>query len=143
MVSRTCENDSKCFCNRFFDRIDYMKIFVSHSNNYDFQNELYMPLRKSGLNEKNEIILPHENGQDVITKDIIKDCNLIVAEVSYPSTGQGIELGWANMLNIPIVCMHKEGIESSRSLRKITNDFIVYKDSNDMISKLSEYISEK
>jgi len=120
-----------------------MKIFVSHTSNYDFENELYMPLRKSGLNGKNEIILPYEKGKDALTKDIIKDCNLIVAEVSYPSTGQEIELGWADMFNIPIVCIHKEGIEPSRSLHKITNNFIVYKDNNDMISKLSEYISKK
>jgi hypothetical protein len=119
-----------------------MKIFVSHSSNYDFQNELYAPLRESDLNSKHEIILPHEDGQDIITKDIIRDCNLVVAEVSYPSTGQGIELGWADMFKIPIVSMHKEGTEPSRSLRKITNDFIVYKDEGDMAAKLSKYISE-
>ncbi|HEY4509501.1 MAG TPA: hypothetical protein VJC15_00755 [Candidatus Paceibacterota bacterium] len=120
-----------------------MKIFISHSSNYDFQDELYRPLREPDLNSKHEIILPHEDGQDVITKDIIQDCDLVVAEVSHPSTGQGIELGWADMFNIPIVCIHKEGIEPSRSLRKITDNFIAYKDSNDMISKLSEYISKK
>ena len=120
-----------------------MKIFVSHSTKYDFENELYAPLRQSDLNKTNEIILPHENGQDVLTKDIIKDCNLVVAEVSYPSTGQGIELGWADVFKIPIVCIYKEGSEPSRSLRKITNDFIVYKDSNDMILKLSKYILDK
>ncbi len=93
-----------------------MKIFVSHSSNYDFEKELYAPLRESDLNNKQEIILPHEDGQDIITKDIIKDCSLVVAEVSCPSTGQGIELGWADMFNVPIVCMHKEGIEPSSSV---------------------------
>lgn len=119
-----------------------MKIFVSHSTNYDFENELYAPLRESDLSNKNEIILPHENKQDAITKDLIKDCDLVVAEVSHPSTGQGIELGWADMFKVPIVCIHKEGTEPSHSLRKITNDFIAYKDKNDMIAKLFEYISE-
>lgn len=120
-----------------------MKIFVSHSANHDFQNELYAPLRKSDLGKEHEIILPHENQQDVFTKDIIKDCDLVVAEVSYPSTGQGIELGWADIFKIPIVCMHKEGSEPSRSLHKITKDFIVYKDTIDMVAKLSDYISTK
>ena len=120
-----------------------MKIFVSHSTKYDFENELYAPLRQSDLNKTNEIILPHENGQDVLTKDIIKNCDLVVAEVSYPSTGQGIELGWADMFKIPIVCIHKEEGEPSRSLRKITNAFIAYKDRGDMIMKLSAYVSKK
>lgn len=66
-----------------------MKIFVSHSTNYDFDSELYAPLRQSDLAKEHEIILPHENQRDVNTKDIIKNCDLVVAEVSYPSTGQG------------------------------------------------------
>lgn len=120
-----------------------MKIFVSHSTNYDFTNELYAPLRQSDLGTKNEIVLPHENQQDILTKDIIKGCDLVVAEVSYPSTGHGIELGWADMFKIPIVCIHKEGSEPSRSLRKITHDFITYKDKNDMTARLSKYIAEE
>ena len=120
-----------------------MKIFVSHSTHYNFENELYAPLRESDLNGRHEIILPHENGRDVITKNIIEDCQLVVAEVSYPSTGQGIELGWADMFKIPIVCIHKEGSEPSRSLRKITNAFITYKDQSDMLMKLSAYVSKK
>lgn len=120
-----------------------MKIFVSHSTNHDFEGELYVPLRQSDLNKKNEIILPHENGQDAITKNIIEDCDLVVAEVSYPSTGQGIELGWADMFKIPVVCIHKEGSEPSHSLRYITSAFIAYKDQSDMVTKLSAYVSKK
>ena len=119
-----------------------MKIFVSHSTNYDFENELYAPIRESDLNSRNEIILPHENGQDVLTKDIVRNCDLVVAEVSHPSTGQGLELGWADMFKVPIVCMHKEGSEPSRSLHKITHDFITYKDKDDMTARLSKYIAE-
>jgi len=29
-----------------------MKIFVAHSSNFDFKNELYLPLRNSSLNNK-------------------------------------------------------------------------------------------
>ena len=48
----------------------------------NYQEELYTPLKNSELNKKHEIILPHENGQQVETKDIIRDCDLVVAEVS-------------------------------------------------------------
>jgi len=114
-----------------------MKIFVPHSSNFDFRNQLYIPLRNSVLNELHTIILPQEKGKEQITKDVIKDCNLIIAEVSYPSTGQGIELGWATMFNIPIICVYKMGCKYSSSLTFITNRFIPYKDSKDLVSKLT------
>jgi hypothetical protein len=117
-----------------------MKIFVAHSSGYDFKNELYLPLRSSDLNKKHDIYLPHENGYVVITKNIISNSDLMLAEVSYPSTGQGIELGWADAFKIPVICLYKEGSKISSSLEKITKNFIVYKDAKEMIDKLTKDI---
>ncbi len=118
-----------------------MKIFVSHSSSFDFENQIYIPLRNSEINKQHEISFPHENGKDVITKDIIKDSNLVVAEISFSSTGQGIELGWADVFNIPVVCIFKTGSKYSKSIGKLTENFIEYDDSPDMIEKLSKYIN--
>lgn len=113
-----------------------MKIFVPHSSNFDFRNELYLPLRNSSLNDHHEFILPQERKREVITREIIKACNLVLAEVSYPSTGQGIELGWASMLDVPLVCMYKEGFKYSPALHYITDKFIDYASPKDMIHKI-------
>lgn len=117
-----------------------MKIFVPHSSNFDFRNELYLPLRSSALNELHEFILPQENKREVITRELIKECDMVLAEVSYPSTGQGIELGWASMLNAPIVCIYKEGLKYSPALRYVTDTFIDYKNPKDMIEKITEIL---
>lgn len=119
-----------------------MRIFVSHSNSYDFVNNLYKPLRSSQLNKDHEIFLPHENNKSVETKDVIRNSDFVVAEVSFPSTGQGIELGWANLLNIPIVCMYKNNARFSGSLKYITETFISYKDTEDMLRKLIDTLSK-
>lgn len=75
-----------------------MKIYVAHSSGYDYQNELYSPIRNSTLNTKHQITLPHENSiEQFNSKEFLKKCNLVIADVSYPSTGLGIELGWANI----------------------------------------------
>ncbi len=111
-----------------------MKIYVTHSSNYDYQNELYLSLRKSKLNKLHEITLPHEHALDQFnSKEYLKDCSLILAEVSYPSTGQGIELGWANLYDVPIVCLSKKGVKPSGSLKVISNTFIEYENSQDMV----------
>ena len=113
-----------------------MKIFVAHSSNFDFKNELYKPLRESVLNIKHEILLPQEKGKETITKDIIKSLDVFIAETSYPSTGQGIELGWADIFNIPIICIFKEESKISQSLHYVTDNFITYKDTEDMVDRL-------
>lgn len=119
-----------------------MKIYVTHSSNFDYQNELYQPLRKSKLNNMYEITLPHEHTTDQFSsKDYMKNCNLILAEVSYPSTGQGIELGWANSHNVPILCLYRKGTTPSDSLKVIANTFIEYESSEDMVQKLTEFLS--
>lgn len=118
-----------------------MKIFVPHSSNFDFKNELYLPIRNSVLNRQHTFILPQEHGKEQITKDVIKNCDLVLAEVSYPSTGQGIELGWATIFNVPVICIYKEGQTYSSSLNFITNRFISYKNSTDLITKLTREIS--
>jgi len=119
-----------------------MKIYVTHSSSFDYQNELYLPLRKSELNKQHEIILPHEHTtKQFNSKEFIKNCGLIIAEVSYSSTGQGIELGWANIYEVPIICVYKKGITISKSLKVIANTFCEYSNSDEMIQKITAYVS--
>ncbi len=100
-----------------------MKIYVTHSTGFNFKQELYLPLRKSPLNTQHAISLPHEGNSMTNSKELIKQTDLVVAEVSYPSTGQGIELGWADSFRVPIICISQEGKKVSGSLQVITNNF--------------------
>lgn len=116
-----------------------MNIYVSHLRKYDFKNELYFPIRNSSLNNKHNFILPHENSEDPFnTKELFESegCDLVLAEVSFPATGQGIELGWADFLKIPVVCIYKDGTKPSGSLSVISKDVLMYTDTDDMILKI-------
>lgn len=117
-----------------------MKIYVSHSKKLDFVDDLYKPIRESELNKLHTFILPHEDQENMNIREVLKNCDLVIAEVSIPATGQGIELGWANILGVPIVCVSKEGSEVSRSLKYVTNEFLTYKDPSDLITQISEFL---
>ncbi|HKC14671.1 MAG TPA: hypothetical protein VKC89_01760 [Patescibacteria group bacterium] len=120
-----------------------MKIYIAHSTNYDFKNELYVPLRNSALNSQHDIVLPHENDTFIKTKDIIRESDLVIAETSYPSTGEGIELGWADSFKVPVVCISKEGTKISNSLKTVSDAFIVYRNSEDLIDQLIAFLASK
>ena len=117
-----------------------MKIFISHSTTFDYNNELYKPLAESELNKKHEIILPYEEGKEINTKDVIRDCDLVVAEVSSPSFGQGIELGWANGAYVSIICLYKLGTQPSDSLKYITDNIFSYDSKENMLAKITEVV---
>ena len=119
-----------------------MNIYVAHSKDFDFKKELYEPIRKSSLNSKHAFILPHEkSGKPFNSKDFLKDgCGLIIAEVSYPSTGLGIELGWADSYNVPIICIYKKGSKISGSLKVVSKSFVEYANSNELISGIEKAI---
>jgi membrane-bound lytic murein transglycosylase MltF len=116
-----------------------MKIYISHSTSYDFVNELYLPIRNSELNKIHEFILPHEDIENQYnSKDLFKSgsVDFVIAEVSTPSHRVGIELGWAEMCDVPVVCIYKEGSSHSKSLTAVSKKFLMYTDSENMIQDL-------
>ena len=118
-----------------------MKIYLSHSSTVDYVSELYEPLKIS-LAQDHDIFFPHDSDKNgVNSKGVIPSCELMLAEVSYASTGQGIEIGWANANNVPIVCFYRSGAKPSGSVRFISNRIFEYSSSEDMIEKIRTRIA--
>lgn len=113
-----------------------MKLYLAHSTGYDFQAKLYAPLKEAFAHE-HELFLPHDDRLDgVESKSIIANSDVVLAEVSLPSTGQGIELGWANAYDTPIICFYQRGSKVSGALRFVSDTFIEYTDTDNMIAQL-------
>ncbi|MFV0626353.1 MAG: hypothetical protein ACK5N8_03260 [Alphaproteobacteria bacterium] len=115
------------------------KIYFGHSSDIDY-NLLYNLLLESTLYQSNNIFLPHLNGQNVNTIELIKKCDLFIAEVSKPSTGLGIELGIAYEYKIPIACLFKTGNKPSSSLKYISTKFIEYSDEISFLKSVEELL---
>lgn len=115
-----------------------MNIYISHcGGNYDYENELYQPIKESQLAKKHHFFLPHEpQNIDMDAVEELKHTDVLVAEASYPSTGQGIELAQAKAANVPIICFYKAGAKTSSSLRFVTNRVVEYTDVSDLLIKL-------
>ena len=119
-----------------------MNIFISHSKKYDYINKIYNPIKNSNLVKSNNFFFPHDNNKTINTKEIISNSDLAIAEVSLPGTGQGIELGWADYATTPILCIYEKGLKINSSLKFITNNFIGYENTDDMIKKINNFVHD-
>lgn len=120
-----------------------MKIYVTHSRNFDFKKELYEPIRKNFLNNEHTFVLPHEHSDEPFnSKDYLKDeADLVIAEVSEPSIGLGIELGWADTYQVPIICIYKTSVKISGSLKVVSKNFVEYSDSKELVSGIEKMMT--
>lgn len=114
-----------------------MKIFIAHSSSFDFRTKLYVPLRASALNAEHEILLPQEGEIEEITREMIKDADVLIAEVSLPSLGAGIEMGWADAFSHPVFALYEKGTTPSFSIDNVVTKRIEYENSEDMIQKIT------
>lgn len=117
-----------------------MIIQVWHSRDFDYQNELYIPVRESSLFTEHEWLLPHDGPTTYNSRDSLKIVDLFITEVSYPSTGLGIEIWFATLYNKRILCLYKIWTPISSSLKYVTEDFIEYDTQEDMIEKISQFL---
>lgn len=111
-----------------------MRIYIGHSNEFDFKKELYEPIKRSSLYREHQVVFPHEDSKKVFnSKEYLKNCDLMIAEVSYPSMGLGIEIGWADMYKCKIVCVYKRGSKISGSLSQVCDNILEYSNTKELV----------
>lgn len=117
-----------------------MRIYVSHPSSIEYEAELYRPLETIS---EHEWLFPHRPElQNQHTRALIGTVDLVLAEVSAPSTGQGIELGWANAAGVPIAAIHRQGTKPTRSIRRVTDQILSYFNQDDLIKKVRQKLDE-
>ena len=58
-----------------------MRIYIAHSREFDFKNELYVPIRNDEELKEHEFILPHEiSDVSSNTRDFYKDIDLLITK---------------------------------------------------------------
>jgi nucleoside 2-deoxyribosyltransferase len=127
-----------------------MKIYLANSLTYapeEFKrsiNEL-----KTRLKEKYEVLdwLGLEKGtpQDVYNHDLscVQNCDLLVAECSYPAIGLGFEIGTSLCINKPVLAIAKEEAKVTRLILGITHplfEFVRYKTTEEILQAVEEKI---
>ena len=80
---------------------------------------------------------------EIYNRDIewLKDCDMVVAEVSTPSLGVGYELCFAENLGIPVIVLYDKNINVSAMICGNSYfNFIPYDNDDDMLEKLDNKV---
>lgn len=90
---------------------------------------------------------PEVSAGDVFRRDIkaLAESDLMVSYAGEPSTGTGIEIGFAAEHDIPVVIFYEMGKKVSRMLRgcPAIKKEIVYTDETDAVSQISSYLQRE
>lgn len=117
-----------------------MKIQLWHARDSDFHNDFYIPLKNSSFFSEHEWIFPHDGTAMYNSRESLKTVDIFIAEVSYPATGLGIEIGFTSLYGKRILCISKKWSKISASLRCLTDDFLEYENNEDMVEKISYFL---
>ena len=120
------------------------RIYVGHARDerLNYQEDLYLPLISSLGDDL--VIVPHEKGAEaqINSEEVLPTCHLMIAEVSYPSTGLGLELVWAKHAAVPVLCIYNINCQPSTSVTNYCPDIISYESNVDMVEKVVSWILE-
>jgi len=76
--------------------------------------------------------------------EMIKKSKLIIAEISYPSTGTGMEIGFALLMDKPVICLARENFDVTSMVLGPVHlgliNFIRYKDEKEALGKLDKIL---
>lgn len=114
-------------------------VYVGHLRQSDYETEIYQPLRVLAQELSVEFIFPHAPGTAYInSKELFqnKGCDLFLAEVSYPATGLGMELAYANVYDIPVICIHQKNAKPASSIKSLNCPIVTYENTQDFTQKV-------
>ncbi|HMZ06659.1 MAG TPA: nucleoside 2-deoxyribosyltransferase [Anaerolineales bacterium] len=85
--------------------------------------------------------------QDVYERDVnwIRECNLLIAEVSVPSHGVGYEIAYALQIGKPVLCISQEGRKVSKMITGNPDSALTvntYRSVEEGIQRILEYLGK-
>lgn len=111
-----------------------MRIYVAHSKQMNYMEDLYKPLRNDKFFDDYELILPHEaSSTSKNGRAFYKTIDVFIADCSEVATGLGIEIGWVYDEGKPINVIHKKGTKLNGSVLSVATNVYEYENNDRMV----------
>lgn len=120
-----------------------LNIYFIHSDKMDYNNLIYKSVLSSKVCLEQNIILPYtKENNNKYAKDLIKNADLIIADVSSPSFGLDLELKWLSKLDKKTLYI---SITNSipKKYQKRIKEIKMYDNNHSYISLIEDFIKEE
>jgi hypothetical protein len=126
------------------ERSPGLRVRVGHATGYDYEAQLYAVLRGLKLPTDATVSLPHAGGAtgDCTKSFFAAGCDLFIAEVSAPSTGLGMELAYADMHGVPVVCVHRSDCRPSSSVKMVSQTILGYESPEELARHVEALVTD-
>ena len=99
-----------------------LRLYIGHATQgFNYKNTLYVFLKKSAWAKNHSLILPHDNNTVPIdSKKLFTEAKqdlIMLADLSAPSTGLGMEIFWAKQYSIPVIFCAQEGSNPTSAVK--------------------------
>lgn len=122
--------------------MERLKIYFIHSTKFDYNNLIYKQLLSSGTCITQELMLPMSSeNKGKYAKDLIAQADIVIAEVSHPSFGLGLELKWLSKVDKPKLFLSLDNKVPS-NYRKYITDITMTTDKLPYIKIVENFINE-
>jgi hypothetical protein len=126
-----------------------MRVYVTYAITASKEDYTDVMLAVKGalesLGHQVRVAKPLEDPNQIFELDMdeLKSSHLLVAEVSEPSHGVGVEIASSWYNHYPCICLHKKGAKVSRFVRGFPNAiFVEYKNAADVRKRLGDIVKE-
>ena len=112
-----------------------IKVYIMHSENIDYKNEIYKPLLSIGLMDSYYLILPlSEKYKASYIKELMNDCDIIICDLTKFNFLANFELKTAKKLNKSIYYFINDKDKKVNKYKNI--ELYKYSDKEDFANKV-------
>lgn len=110
-----------------------VKVYIMHSDKIDYKEEIYRPLLRENLMEDFFLILPLSNRySENYVKELIKESDLIICDLTKSNIFLNLEMKWANKENKEIYYFIKKDDKQMKKFDRLKPN--IYNDKEEFAS---------
>lgn len=119
-----------------------MKLFIAHASAFPYEEKVYAPVRGLCERDGHEAVFPQDGAYGPRNwRESITGADAFVLDASVPSTGAGIEAGWASAAGVPVIAVHEKGSVPSTVVAYIAAAIVEYDGPEDLSAKLGRALA--
>ncbi len=108
-------------------RDNRLNIYFIHSDKIDYNNLIYLPVLRSNILSKHELVFTaSNNNRDKYYKDLMDKADLFIVELTNPTMGFNMELKYAIMSKKPILALAQKTVGYDAKYQKLLPNVIGY-----------------